>query len=555
MSELKEKIFFNKIFLDNMQEMFQKHSCENIIDDYIDSLSQYIYNIEYITTKIEENDPTIKIDRNSSFEQRLVVERNIDDQIITTYGTMGGIRYRFLNSIIYYLTILDDGYHIAISFIDPRRSMYSTVLSHDLNQHTVYWKSDDCIRDYLSRRYKGNTVAMKITSSSKDPHDITKVEYNGNTSEMKKICTMFPTTALVLSNPYIYTDDICRIIDLKTESSPVTVHQESERIFKERLFRRDILIEYPSTSFDVYLEFLSSIIKDKNTDSIYLSLYRIGDDPVIYYILRDAVQRGVYVHVNIELQASNELINDFWVEEMRDVGIHVSTYGDEDIKVHCKLTLIQFKDGRRFAQIGTGNYHSQTTTKYTDLSLITSNDDICRQVRTVFGIFDDADARYLFNENFLITKINMRSELLKLIRREAALKSRGYITIKCNSLSDSEFCDALDEAAEAGCKINLIVRGVCTWVPDLLDYNVMVKSVVWDKLEHSRIYCFGNVNPTMYIGSLDLVTEKLDKRIETLVKILDPDVLKRLCEYTNQYITNFKNSWLLMRSGEYIKET
>ena len=265
---------------------------------------------------------------------------------------------------------------------------------------------------------------------------------------------------------------------------------------------------------------------------------------------------GIKVHVNIELCASGESINAMWMNEMRNIGINVTTYEVGRIKVHCKLTLIEFTNGYSIAQIGTGNYHTKTATQYTDLSLITANADICKQVRRVFNIFKskgDPDIDSPFNKSLLVTRYNARYELLKMIDEESSKGKNGYIAIKCNSLDDKEFNTHLDIAATRGCKIDLVVRGVCTWIPPESS-RVCIKSIVWDKLEHSRVYCFGNINPTIYIGSLDLVTNKIYKRIETLVLVKDPDIIANLCNYLNRYITNTTDSWIQTRSGMYIKE-
>jgi polyphosphate kinase len=335
---------------------------------------------------------------------------------------------------------------------------------------------------------------------------------------------------------------------------PVKVEQKFDDIRLEDILENDILIEYPTTSFDVYLQLLSLASTNKDVSGIYISLYRIGNNPTIYSILRRAVDNGVKVHVNIELCASGEFINQKWADEMIKAGIKVTTYATGKIKVHSKLTLIQFNDGNAISQIGTGNYHTQTTSQYTDLSLMTSNPDICKQVRDVFRILDGKKNKISFNKNLLVTRYNARNELIKLIKRETRLGSNGYIVFKCNALDDKEINKYLDEAAQANCQIDLIVRGVCTWIPDQLGYNVRIKSIVWDKLEHSRVYCFGSVNPTIYLGSLDLITTKLNNRIETLVRILDSDILADLCDYLNHYITNASNSWILLRSGGYRKE-
>lgn len=555
MEELKSKIFFNKIFIENMQEVFQKHSCNEIINDYVNSLNQYIQNIYTIIDKIEEMDPSIQIDREDSFERRLTIEKMMDDQLITHfYPSIHHVNYRFLNNILYYVTLLKNGY-VAISYVDPRRSLYKNIISHEFNGYTKYWKSDDSILSYINKMYQENsTIVMRVTTSIDKDSNITKVEYNGSGDDMRNIIKIFPSEALIVSNPFIYIDDIKRIIESQIFSDHIKVQQNFENIKFEDIFQKDILIEYPMTSFDVYLELLSLASVHREVNAIYISLYRIGDNPVIYYILKEAVKHGIKVHVNIELYASGELINKMWVLEMRNVGIHVTTYASGELKVHSKITLIQFNNGRYISQIGTGNYQAQTTTQYTDLSLITSDDNICKHILKIFQIFDNGNPNVSFNKNLLVTRYNARRELIKLIKREAELGERGYVAIKCNAIDDQQINRYLDEAAKSGCRIDLIVRGVCTWVPDQLGYNVRIKSIIWDKLEHSRVYCFGNPNPTIYIGSLDLVTNKLDKRIETLVRILDPQILENLCEYMNQYIINSKNSWILLRSGEYRKE-
>ena len=263
--------------------------------------------------------------------------------------------------------------------------------------------------------------------------------------------------------------------------------------------------------------------------------------------------RGVDVRVNIELCASGETINTLWMDEMIRVGINVTTYGFQEIKVHSKLTLIKFDNGRSICQIGTGNYHSKTTSQYTDLSLVTADESICRQVESVFGILCEEET-VEFGHDLLVTPYNFRREIIKLIDREGNKGKDGYISFKCNSLDDEEISKRLKDASSKGCKMDLIVRGVCTFIPDEIGRNVRVKSIVWDKLEHSRVYCFGNENPTIYMGSLDLVTKKIDQRIETLVRIKDPDVMIRIINYLNSYITNTKKSWLMTRSGMYIKE-
>lgn len=551
MEELKELIFFNKVFINNTMEMFQRYNTSNIVDDYIECLGDYVHNIESIISHIMKKGNII-ISNEDVFEKRLLIEKELSDQVITRfYKSIDQMKYKFINGAIYYISILENGY-IGISFVDPRRSIYKSTMKYEFNDRTVYWKSDDCIIEYIQLLYNTiDTIAVRVTTSEKDPSIVTKVEFKGNTNVMKGIFEIFGDDVLIISNPYIYIDDIENIIETNNDVTPVIDKPEYHPVSIDDLLLSDLLIEYPNDSFDEYLLFLKSAVDNINTESIYLTLYRIGDNPAIFYILRDAVTKGIDVIVNIELFASGETINRMWLREMMNVGINVLTYASGEIKVHCKLTLVEFKRGKQIAQIGTGNYHTKTTTQYTDLSYITSNPKICDEVKKVFKLLN-GEKDITFNKNLLVTKYNARNELTKLIDSEGSKGKDGCIIMKCNALDDDDIIYHLNEAANNKCIIILIIRGVCTWIPE--SDTVMIKSIVWDKLEHSRVYSFGKINPTIYLGSLDLVTKKIDKRIETLVKVDNPDIMNSLCGYINRYVTSNQGSWIQTSSGMYIKE-
>lgn len=531
MPELKSKLFFNKIFISNMEEAFQKHNCDSIIDRYVDDVNQYVKNINMIIRKIKLFDPSITI------HQQGISDHQKSNLISSEYTE----EYKFVDSNIYYLSKLESG---------------DMIVSHmESYPDAIFQKTDRCVISYLNEKYCiDNTVAFRIVSSIDDPSKTVKIEANGRIISVKTLLRKIFPNVLVLYNPFIFVDDIENIIDTMSPQTPLKIGQTFENISFDNIFEKDILIEYPTTSFDVYLHLLSSAARNKEMKAIYISLYRIGKDPMIYSILKDAVKNGIEVHVNIELYASGESINAIWADEMREAGITVTTYAVGRLKVHSKLTLFEFKSGKSISQIGTGNYHTQTTSQYTDLSLMTADKDICLQVKSIFDMFENKLDDIEFDNNLLVTRYNARDELIKLIKRETLLGSSGYISFKCNAFDDKEIAKYLDRAAANNCQIDLIVRGVCTWVPDQIGSNVRIKSIIWDKLEHSRVYCFGNFNPTMYIGSLDPTTSKLNNRIETLVKILDPGILAKLCDYLNHYITNTSNSWILLRSGEYRKE-
>ena len=539
---LLNRLFFNQIFLSNTDEMFEKYSMINMVDVYTRTMTMAYKNISNIIKNLMDI-TGCTFTREDSFERRYMMNAELDNIYITNYFTdINSFHYLFKTGEIYYLRMNDEG-TIALSYVDSRRNVYKKALTYN----NVFWKTDDCIRDHMSSTSEfPYTVAIKVTTLRDNQHVITKVEYNGSTEIMSKVSSIFGKKSLIIMNPFLYTNDIKYMI--QSFVPKVEELQNNRTIHMHSLLDHDSIIEYPQDSFMSYLDFLRSAVYCTDTKEIYLTLYRIGKDPSIFYILRDAVSRGIYVNVNIELYASGEEINKFWQDEFIDAGIDVTTYQSGVIKVHSKLTLIKMNNGISMAQIGTGNYNSSTTSQYTDLSLITSDPEICTLVEKVFKIFKGKEDQK-FNDKLLVTRYNAREELYKLINAEAAKGSDGYICIKCNALDDKEVINHLDYAASVGCTVYLIIRGVCTWIPEYK--NVTVKSIIWDKLEHSRVYCFGRNDPKLYLGSLDLITHKLNRRIETLVQITKIDTRIVICEYLNRYITNKIGSWTMDQDGNY----
>ena len=556
MQELKDKLFFNRVFHDNCEEMFSKYRMDKrLIQWYIDLHKVHITNVALITKDIAKSQKNVRLTTWDSFERRWTAINIADGKFMTIFYDRRGYReFPFKNGVIYYICpskINSDT--IAINFIDPKSSVYESPFCCESPDKTTYWKTDDCIRDMIADHFGvSDCAAVKVTLDANDSQRIKKVEYNGSQLFMSKIAGIFGRDVLIISNPILYLDDVEQIIDKYTppEEKPIIVQRKLPVDLMSYL-DKDQLIEYPVDSFDAYLQFLKLAATSPDVSEIYLTLYRIGKSPAIFYILRQAVRNGINVHVNIELCASGEDINQRWKTEMERVGIHVTTYAAGRLKVHSKLTLVVFENGKRIAQVGTGNYHTKTTEQYTDLSLITGNEIICNQIHGLFRIFNGGQFSK-FTPDLLVTQYNCREVLLALIDREAAKGTNGLICFKCNALDDEEINAHLTEAASNGCQIDMTIRGVCTWIPEQLGQNVRIRSFVWDKLEHSRVYSFGRENPMMYIGSLDLVTKKIDMRIETLVRIIDPEITIKICDYLNRYITNC-DAWHLTKTGEYRK--
>ena len=551
--ELKHLLFFNRIFLSNMEEVFEKYDTLPIIEDYIECIKIYASNVKLIINKFV-NVANCLILNKDSFEKRFATESRLQyDLESKQFRSINDINYQFNSNQLYFISLCimpSNRKVITISTIDPNSNVYDNPISCNNGKFAVYWLTDECISDVIKRTFAVEALVIIKPSISSNDNTITKVEYSGDTEFMRKISPIFGN-ALILMNPFLFIKNIDDIITPYT--SKKKINQDDKFFNINELFNHDQIIEYPSDSFASYINFLHSAINTNKVKSIYLTLYRVGNNPKLYYLIKDAIKKGINITLNIELCARGEYINYMWLREFREIGVNVLTYQTGKIKVHSKITLIEFVDGRSLVQIGTGNYHTNTTEQYTDLSLITSKHSLCVEVKKLFDVLEN-NIHMEFTNDLLVTRFNARKELCDLIDEEAELGSEGCITIKCNALDDNEIINHLDMAASKGCYINIIVRGICTWLPDQLGMNVKIKSIIWDKLEHSRIFAFGEANPTIYIGSLDLITHKLDNRIETMLKVKDPGVEIYLVNYLNRYITAIEGSWMLTNSGIYIKE-
>ena len=306
---------------------------------------------------------------------------------------------------------------------------------------------------------------------------------------------------------------------------------DHEDIFAQ-IRRKPILIHHPYESFQTVLDFIEQAAEDPNVLAIKQTLYRTSGDSAIVASLAEAAESGKQVTVVIELKARfDEAANIKWARTLQEAGVHV-VYGIVGLKTHAKLALVvrREEDGiRRYAHLGTGNYHPSTAKLYTDLGLLTCDPDLTN------------DSAELFN---WLTGVSVFPELKKIkaapkalhdfvistIDREAEFARNGKpasIFAKVNSLVDPEVIEALYRASQAGVKIRLIIRGVCclrSKIPGVSD-NITVRSVVGRFLEHSRIYRFENGgHPEVYLASADWMARNFFRRVETCFPIEDPDL-------------------------------
>jgi polyphosphate kinase len=300
----------------------------------------------------------------------------------------------------------------------------------------------------------------------------------------------------------------------------------------------DFLLHHPYESFDPVVQFVRQAAEDPDVLAIKQTLYRTSGDSPNVAALVDAAENGKQVATLIELKARfDEENNIHWARNLERVGAHV-VYGLTGLKTHAKVTLVvrDEPDGiRRYMHFGTGNYNDRTARIYTDLSLFTCRRDLGADATQLFNAltgFSKADTY----EQLLVAPTGLRSGLTELIDREtehAKLGRPSGIAAKLNAITDVGLARSLYRASQAGVKIELVVRGICILRPGVPDVSetIRVRSIVGRFLEHSRIFSFTNGGDReVYIGSADWMGRNLDRRVETVVPVLDPSVRDLLCD-------------------------
>ncbi len=324
--------------------------------------------------------------------------------------------------------------------------------------------------------------------------------------------------------------------------------------------KQDILLHHPFESFLPVIEFIEQAAADPNVLAIRQTVYRTGTDSQLMQALIRAAQSGKEVTVVVELLARfDEEANINWAARLEEVGAHV-VYGVVGHKTHAKLALvIRREEGalRRYAHLGTGNYHARTARLYTDFGLMTCDEAITADVNSLFtqitGLGKAGKLKQLWQSPF-----TLHSEVIAAINREAELAASGKraaIIAKMNALLEPQVIAALYAASQAGVKINLIVRGVCALRPGIkgLSDNIKVRSVVGRFLEHTRIFYFRNGgDEQVYLSSADWMDRNFFRRIETGFPILNPKLKKRvIAEGLKPYLRDNVQAWDMQPDGSY----
>jgi len=324
----------------------------------------------------------------------------------------------------------------------------------------------------------------------------------------------------------------------------------------------DVLVHHPYDSFSTSVQlFLEQAARDRHVLAIKQTLYRTsGDSPIVDALIK-AAQAGKQVLALVEIKARfDEQNNIDWARKLEEAGVHV-VYGLVGLKTHAKLSMVVRNDGdqlRRYCHIGTGNYHPKTARLYEDLGLLTCDPEVGEDVSNIFNVLSGYSMNTEY-KRFLVAPHSVRTGLVERIEREIDNQLAGRpsgIRFKCNSIVDEGIIDALYRASQAGVKVDIWVRGICAiraGVPGLSE-NIRAISILGRFLEHSRVFMFENGgNREAWIGSADLMHRNLDRRVETLVSLVDPEQIADLEALFDMAFDPITSAWDLQPDGEWVR--
>ena len=348
----------------------------------------------------------------------------------------------------------------------------------------------------------------------------------------------------------------------RTQSSQLEdgslLNQDFESIF--RVMRRgDVLLHHPFDLFSTSVEeFINQAADDPSVLAIKMTLYRVSkDSPIIAALIR-AAENGKQVMTLVELKARFDEDNNIqWARQLERSGVHV-VYGVLGLKTHTKITLVVRREKdqlRGYCHVGTGNYNSKTSSLYTDLGILSCNEELVSDLVDLFNYLTGFSKQQEFRQ-LLVAPVTLRRRMQELIEREAEQARAGKpaaIKAKMNALVDPTIIGLLYEASQAGVQIDLVVRGMCSLRPGVagISDNIRVTSVIGRFLEHSRLFWFANGGASeLFLGSADWMPRNLDRRVEAVVQVLNPELCRDLEWYLQLYLDD-QRAWLMQPDGSY----
>jgi polyphosphate kinase len=343
---------------------------------------------------------------------------------------------------------------------------------------------------------------------------------------------------------------------LPTFSPKILPPLNNENIF-EAIEKQDVLLYHPFDSFEPVVQFIKQAAADPETITIRMTLYRAGPKSPIVKALIDAVRDGKQVMVLVELKARFDEENNLrWAKALEDAGAHV-VYGIPGLKVHAKIAqVIKRQSGKlkSYVHLATGNYNPSTSKIYTDMSYFTTKDTFSTDA-THFFHFLTGFSTHTKLDTLFMSPTQIKPKLIKLIEKERKHGSQGHIILKANSLVDADIIQALYIASQKGCKVDLIIRGICCLKPGIkgISENITVSSVIGKYLEHARVYFFKHDKVKCYISSADLMPRNLVRRVELMTPILEETLTQKIEQILMLQLADNSLRWELQEDGNYTK--
>lgn len=549
---IEKKLEAENIFMVNEKEISETQ--ELFIKEY------FVQNVSPALVTIILNDlaefPTLK-DTSGYLAVKLVMNSVIKKKILGLTKSKNEIRYAIIEipkTINRFVVLPSENEKQYIMMLDD-------VIRHNLSSifNIFDYKSIDCHMIKITRDAQldidsdlSKSMFEKIASSVKDRRigepvrfiydkkiDDDTLQYFLSNMGINTSDSIIPGGRYHNRRDYMDFPNLGRFDLLYKANPPLPVNGLSlDENIMQKIALKDYLINAPFQSFSYIIKFLREAALDPKVTTIKITLYRLSKNSQIISSLINAAKNGKKVTVQIELQARfDEQTNMNYAEQMQTEGIEL-IFGINGLKVHSKICVIERKEEDkivRYGIISTGNFNETTAKFYTDVTLLTSHQAILKDLSKIFNFFD-VNYKVHRYKHLIVSPHYSRNKFVKLIDREienAKAGKNAFMKLKMNSLSDFSMIDKLYEASNAGVKIQLIVRGICSLIPNKkgLSDNIEAVSIVDNYLEHTRLYIFGNDNnPEVYISSADFMTRNLDLRVEVSCPIYDENIKQELMD-------------------------
>ncbi len=412
----------------------------------------------------------------------------------------------------------------------------------------------EILEEGLKLRRKGEMVRLEVGANGDE--EIINF-FNRHTNVYKDDIYKFHTFLNLSSLWQIVSNkDFAHLLMPPFKPKSLPPFDNNEDIFAT-LEKQDVLMYHPYESFDPVVKFIQTASKDADVVSIKMTLYRSGTNSPIVHALMNASESGKQVTVMVELKARfDEENNLIWAKALEKAGAHV-IYGIRGFKVHAKATLVTRKKNgklKQYAHLGTGNYNPSTAKIYTDMSYMTSKDEITNDLTRFFHFLTGFSKKGKLNELYM-APAQIKPKILSLIQNETRKGKDGQIIAKVNSLVDEDVIRSLYKASQAGVKVDLIVRGICclkTGIKDVSE-NIRVISILGKYLEHPRTFYFKNDATQVYISSADWMPRNLVRRIELLTGIKDKISKEKIIQILKLQCSDNALAHELQSDGSYVK--